>query len=52
MKHFYRLLPHLPQPVTPHAKACMEKIRAILSRAPAEKQVERIPGEDREEDNA
>jgi hypothetical protein len=53
MKHFSYLVPHLPQPSTPHAKSCMEKIRDMLSPPTPERTIElpieREPGEDREE---
>lgn len=52
MKHSSYLVPEFPRPATPHAKACMEKIREILSRPSAFKKIEdRQPGEDLEEDN-
>ena len=50
MKNFSRLVPHLPQPATPHAEDCLSKIKAMLAKAPAEKeQPEREPGSDDEE---
>ena len=48
MENFSRLVPHLPQPATPYAKACMEKIKAMLAK-PEPEPIERQPGEDREE---
>lgn len=51
MEHFFRLVDHLPEPRTEHARACMERIRAILSKPVGEPPVqEREPGEDREEE--
>ena len=55
MKHLSYLVPHLPTPKSGHAKACMERIKAILAKPqpqPEPEPVERIPGEDREEDDA
>ena len=48
MKQFSYLVPHLPQAPTPHAKACLEKIKAMLAK-PEPEPVEREPGQDDEE---
>jgi hypothetical protein len=48
MKNFSYLVPHLPQPATPHATECLAKIKAMLTKPEPKPVIEREPGSDDE----